>query len=744
MRWLRNKLQRAQQPYQQQWGAERSTTPLPMLHGRPSDFAIAYSRIAIVLTIVFWTLYASSVVIRQLMDGPQSYAFTTEALGYALIVTFLTLSALLYLIARHGALQAFTKHRRVPQRVLDEHFATHPSSVTVLVPSYNEEVSVVRKTLLSAALQETPDLKIVLLVDDNPFPTNDTDRARLDATFKICTDIETLLAQPRATALALRERMRQVTESNTGTLNDITTTYRSLAEWLETTADTEVIEDHVDIFFAEEVLRALATELRESAAEIEQLYRSGNQFTPERLQQLANRVVWIFSAKLSHFERKRYQSLSHEPNKAMNLNSYIGLMGNAYRVENTADGTILMETLNQADADLTIPDSDYILTLDADSILLRGYCSRLIYYIEEPQHTDVAVVQTPYSSFRGAPSRLERLSGATTDIQHILHQGMSYYGAAFWVGANAVIRKVALKDIVETEYVGGFEIKRFVQDHTVIEDTESSIDLALRDWRILSYPERMSYSATPPDFGSLTVQRLRWANGGLLIFPKLLKLRHQRKHQGRPLPLITFLLRTNYMASIAWSSVGLLLLLAYPYDGRLLSPLVLLAAATYFIAMAMDLRYCGYKYSDILRIYGFNLILLPVNMAGTFKSLQQAITTKKIPFARTPKVKNRTATNWWYLIAPLLIIGFSLFTLWRNIEGQNWGNAAFAGFNAFTASWAVVSYIGIRNLLADLWAAFIDWLYIEVPVRPVPPQRSWSWPTIKLPRRPRILASSNQ
>lgn len=102
--------------------------------------------------------------------------------------------------------------------------------------------------------------------------------------------------------------------------------------------------------------------------------------------------------------------------------------------------------------------------------------------------------------------------------------------------------------------------------------------------------------------------------------------------------------------------------------------------------MAMDLKYCRYKYTDIIRIYGFNLILLPVNIAGTLKSIQQAITTKKIPFARTPKVKNRTATGWPYIIAPLLIVGFSIFTLWRNIEGQNWGNAAFAGFNTFAAT----------------------------------------------------------
>ena len=55
------------------------------------------------------------------------------------------------------------------------------------------------------------------------------------------------------------------------------------------------------------------------------------------------------------------------------------------------------------------------------------------------------------------------MAGATTDIQHIVHQGMSYHGATFWVGANAVIRKRALDDIVEVEHEGGFEIRRYVR-----------------------------------------------------------------------------------------------------------------------------------------------------------------------------------------------------------------------------------------------------------------------------------------
>ncbi len=171
-----------------------------------------------------------------------------------------------------------------------------------------------------------------------------------------------------------------------------------------------------------------------------------------------------------------------------------------------------------------IPDADFVLTLDADSVLLPEYCLRLVYLLEQPENFRLAVAQTPYSAFPGSSTRMERLAGATTDLQHIVHQGMSYHDATFWVGANAVIRKKALEDIVEIEHQGGFEIRRYVQDRTVIEDTESSLDLAVHGWRLINYPERLSYSATPPDFGSLAIQRRRWANGGLLILPKLWRL----------------------------------------------------------------------------------------------------------------------------------------------------------------------------------------------------------------------------
>lgn len=700
-----------------QWGSERRSEPLSMIHERPSTMKIALSRIAIIATVVFWILYVISTVLREFFEGT-SYRFTLEAISYLVVVTFLTFSALMYLIMRQGALQNFYNHVRIPRYELDRFFHSKRPSMTVLVPSYGEEVEIIRKTLLSVALQEYPNIKVVLLIDNSPNPKNESNQLRLESTRNISNEIQNLLKEPRERFInELNKFERNIPKSkyiSIKKVESLSENYLWAASGLEKLANIEVIEDHVDNFFANEVLRKLAKELRLTAEALAESTREGSVIETERAHQLYQRLAWIFDARVEYFERKKYISLSQEANKAMNLNSYISLMGGSYKKVQTPSGTTLIQTNNKSSDTMVFEDSDYLLTLDADSVLLREYCLRLVYLLEQPHNSMVAVTQTPYSSFRGANTRLERLASATTDIQHILHQGMSYYGATFWVGANAVIRKKALDDIVESEWIGGFEIKRYIQDRTVIEDTESSVDLALKGWTLMNYPERLSYSATPPDFGSLIIQRRRWANGGLIIAPKLFSYVKDRKRQNQKVSRIEIMLRLNYMASIAWSSFGLIFLLAFPYDSRLLSPLVLLAATPYFLCMASDLKYAGYKRTDVLRIYGFNLILLPVNLAGVLKSIQQSISSKKIPFARTPKVKNRTISPIIYIITPYLIIALSVYIMIKDLHAHNWMNAAFAGFNALTATWATLAYIGIWNSIVDLWHGATKWLYVDI------------------------------
>lgn len=699
-----------------QWGSEKRSEPLSIVHPQPTRRKIALGRLGIVVTILGWVAYVVSTILRELSENPSlGFRFQLEAVFYLVVVTFLTFSALMYLLARQGALYRFRDHRRVPRGELDRHFARYEESITVLVPSYAEEPDVVRATLWSAALQEFPNLRVTLLLDDPPHPTEPAILARLEATRALAAEIESTLLEPSMRFNTALDDYRGRIAANAPAgdeLPRLIAEYEAAAVWLETMAENEAVDDHVDEFFVDLVLMGLARELRLTILALGAALSQHSAPEPDRMVELYQRLARIFTASMNTFERKLYSSLSHEANKAMNLNAYISLMGGRWHKEKAANGVVLRPAVEHHVDDLVVPDSTYLLTLDADSLLLRDYCLRLVHLLEAPGNERVAVTQTPYSSFRGAPTRIERVAGATTDIQHILHQGMTYFGATFWVGANAVIRKRAIEDIVEVENVGGFDIKTYIQDRTVIEDTESSVDLGTHGWTLVNYPERLSYSATPPDFGSLVVQRRRWANGGLLILPKLWNQVRERKHRRERILVREIILRVNYMASIAWASFGLLFLLGYPYDSRLLSPLVFITALPYFLAMGSDLRDCGHRFSDIFRIYGFNIVLLPVNLAGVLKSVQQAFTGEKIPFVRTPKVKDRTAAPALYVVVPFLIVAYSLFTFWRDLVSENWGNAAFAMLNALLAFYAIRAYIGLKNSVVDIVLGILNWLYV--------------------------------
>jgi cellulose synthase/poly-beta-1,6-N-acetylglucosamine synthase-like glycosyltransferase len=705
-----------------QWGHDRRTEPMPVVPRPVTDRRIAMTRLAIVVTVTAWTAYLVTWLLTDFLNPIYSSTVSrAEAIIYLLIVTMLTASALAYLLSRLGFCYRTRSHHRANRALIDHFFDDRAPTLTAIIPSYQEEEHVIRNTLLSAALQEYPHKRIVLLIDDPPVPKTRRARDQLNAARALPRRLEELLAAPKARFVAaaaeFEARYASVPWPDLAAMAALATQYEAAVGWLrQLSADLEVT-DHTDAFFGNEVTHRLAGDLQSVAWALRDAAAEDVVLDHAHLRRLYRRLIWIFRAELTSFERKQFSSLSHEPNKAMNLNSFIGLMGGSYREVRTVTGTVLMPA-DPAEADFTIPDTDYVLTLDADSVLLPEYCLRLVHLLEQSEHRNTAIAQTPYSAFPGSATRLERIAGATTDLQHIVHQGLTYYDATFWVGANAVIRKRALDEIAERSYIGDWEIKHYIKDRTVIEDTESTIDMGIHGWRLFNYPERLSYSATPPDFGSLCIQRQRWANGGLLILAKLHRQRKARKLRGERTRFAELFLRWNYMASICWSSFSLLILLCFPFSSTLISPLLGVVALPYFMAMASDLRYCGYKRIDVARIYGFNLILLPVNLAGTVSSLIQGITASKSAFARTPKVRDRTVAPPFFVIAPYLMLALAAITFYSAYRHDRVENMSYAALNIVLATYAVVAFIGIRNSIVDAWIHFTSMLY-----KPAQPRR---------------------
>jgi cellulose synthase/poly-beta-1,6-N-acetylglucosamine synthase-like glycosyltransferase len=698
-----------------QWGADRNSDPMPQVPRIAGDWTMTFGRGAVVLTVAAWLALVVSVVNSQVIEGVDGHAPLLETLGFLLAVTFLAASATAYLFGRLGFYYRTKEGRRTPRAMLEEFYAERRPPVTALIPSYSEEPGVILMTLLSTALQEYPDLRVVLLVDDPPNPRYAGPRKLLDSAVALPAEVERLLSEPRRRFDLALERFEATVDPSiptaAGEVHAIAVEYEYASSWIRSLSEQYHVSDHNEAFFATHVLGKLSTDL----AVIGRALRTAADEEPEkidaaRLARLYSRLAWTFRCEVSSFQRKRFASLSAEPNKAMNLNSYIGLMGGAYREVQTPAGLNLVPAGDQ-EPDLVVPEAEYVLTIDADSVVMPEYCLRLVHLLEREEHQKVAVAQSPYSAFPGAATRLERMAGATTDLQHIIHQGMTYNNATFWVGANAILRKRALEEIEEVEYKGPFKIYRYISDRTVIEDTESTIDLAAGGWTLYNYNERLAFSATPPDFGSLCIQRNRWANGGLLILPKLWRAVRARRKRGERTSIGELLLRLNYMASIFWSSLFVLCLMIIPFNGHLVSPLTYAVAVPYFMAMAVDLKYCGYKYSDAARVYGFNLLLLPVNLAGSISSMVQALTGAKGKFMRTPKVRNRTVPAFMYVVLPYLLVAWSVYTFKVAYEHDLWSNTAFAAINGILGAYAIVSFIGIRDSLVDIWTNVVSWLY---------------------------------
>lgn len=672
---------------------------------------------------ILFTLFAAALVANEQFPilieqwrHEEWQAFTLHAL-FLLIVVLLIYGGLVYLVTRLGYIQRLRQHQPASQASLDALLCNaQAAALTILVPSYKEDRSVIYQTLMSAALQEHPRKRVVLLIDDAPHPTAAADMAQLADARELPLHIASLLAPIAQQMAAAHNTFQQRTEARDVDARQATAELVELwhhaARWFACRATEHNLDDHAERLFVEQVLRSRENSCLQHAQALHDAITHGPAPHAQRLAAEYRRLAALFACELTSFERKRYINLSHEPNKAMNLNSYIHLTGQSWR-ERVTEAGCWLEQCDAADATLTVPEAGYFITLDADSILLPDYALRLIEVMERPGNERMAVAQTPYSAFPGASSTLERIAGATTDMQYIIHQGFTRHNATYWVGANALLRRAALNAIAENDVERGHTITRYIQDRTVIEDTESSVDLAARGWSLYNYPQRLAYSATPPDFGALVIQRRRWANGGLIILPKLLGYlirQPQRK-------IAEGLLRLHYLISIAAVNIGLLLMLALPFSDNINTLWLPLTALPYYLLYGRDLVLCGYRATDLLRVYALNLLLIPVNIGGVLKSVQQAITRQKIPFGRTPKVKGRTATPPLYIITTYALLAQWLVSAYGDITHDNLSQGLYALVNAAILLYAITLFIGFRESREDVAVS------LRRPAPALPPER---------------------
>jgi hypothetical protein len=192
------------------------------------------------------------------------------------------------------------------------------------------------------------------------------------------------------------------------------------------------------------------------------------------------------------------------------------------------------------------------------------------------------------------------------------------------------------------------------------------------------------------------------------------------------------LVQAHYLTSLAGVSGGVLLLILYPFEESMRSWWLPLTALPYFLLYGLDMKRLGYKWFDLLRVYALNLILIPVNLGGVVKSLQQAVTGRRTPFGRTPKVLSRTAAPSLYVLWVVSLFVYCLGNSVVDLAFERWVHAAFAFINGLFFGYAIVALVGLNEVAEDLLAPLLERLRQDSRIRV---EQKWRrfWPVRQPP-----------
>ncbi len=117
-------------------------------------------------------------------------------------------------------------------------------------------------TLLSTALQEYPDLRVVLLVDDPPNPRYAGPRRLLDSAEALPAEVERLLSEPRRRFDLALERWETSVDPTMPTtdaeVHALAGEYEYAGSWIRSLSDQYHVSDHNEAFFAKHVLGKLS------------------------------------------------------------------------------------------------------------------------------------------------------------------------------------------------------------------------------------------------------------------------------------------------------------------------------------------------------------------------------------------------------------------------------------------------------------------------------------------------------
>jgi hypothetical protein len=162
------------------------------------------------------------------------------------------------------------------------------------------------------------------------------------------------------------------------------------------------------------------------------------------------------------------------------------------------------------------------------------------------------------------------------------------------------------------------------------------------------------------------------------------------------------MIRLHYLITIGAASLATLLLLVCPFDKSLDTIWLPLTAVPYYFLYGRDLVKIGYRKRDLLAVYALNVMLIPIHLGGVFMSLYQAVTRKKIPFGRTPKVKERTCAPKRYILLEFTLLSYCLFACLIDLQAAIFVRALYSAVNALVFLAVFTWFIGWKESKEDV------------------------------------------
>src|SRR5262249_44327122 len=195
-----------------------------------------------------------------------------ETVSFAILLSSLVYGGLVYLFARLGYVRRNASLIPTPRDELERVYTSGSvvPSVCILIPSYKEEIQVLRQTIVSAALAEYPSRRIAVLLDDPPRG------ADLEMLVRARNLVQELHGRFHAAATRLRAELSDFLVRYSGSAgcdlrsetHRVADLYEQLAHWIEDLG----LEfgggfSHTDQFFLEQIILAPAAAHRSRAKE---------------------------------------------------------------------------------------------------------------------------------------------------------------------------------------------------------------------------------------------------------------------------------------------------------------------------------------------------------------------------------------------------------------------------------------------------------------------------------------------